>query len=171
MLTHPTLDKLQTLKLSGMYHALVEQLQMSDIAALSFEERFGLLVDRELTERDNRRLTTRLRQAPVVALDRLHTDYQIAVTSKQRPPWVPIQVFDDGTRTYIRYAEDLSYTRSPAVFGVHSDHSPAIVEFTTYTAPQGSVTYIVNGLYPQLVLRGTDNMEVTITRGPNARNN
>src|SRR6266545_3121424 len=36
---------------------------MSDIAALNFEERFGLLVDRELTERDNRRLTTRLRQA------------------------------------------------------------------------------------------------------------
>jgi DNA replication protein DnaC len=63
MLTHPTLDKLQTLKLSGMYHAFVEQLQMADITALSFEERFGLLVDRELTERDTRRLTTRLRQA------------------------------------------------------------------------------------------------------------
>jgi DNA replication protein DnaC len=63
MLTPPTLDKLQTLKLSGMYHALVEQLQMADIGALSFEERFGLLVDRELTERDTRRLTTRLRQA------------------------------------------------------------------------------------------------------------
>jgi DNA replication protein DnaC len=63
MLTHPTLDKLQTLKLSGMSHALAEQLPMSDIATLSFEERFGLLVDRELTERDNRRLTTRLRQA------------------------------------------------------------------------------------------------------------
>jgi DNA replication protein DnaC len=63
MLTHPTLDKLQTLKLSGMYQALVEQLQMADLAALSFEERFGLLVDRELTERDSRRLTTRLRQA------------------------------------------------------------------------------------------------------------
>src|SRR5215471_14350573 len=63
MLTHPTLDKLQTLRLAGMYHGLVEQLQMADIAALSFEERFGLLVDRELTERDTRRLTTRLRQA------------------------------------------------------------------------------------------------------------
>src|ERR671922_1322228 len=63
MLTHPTLDKLQTLKLSGMYHALVEQFQMADIAALSFEERLGLLVDRESTERENRRLTTRLRQA------------------------------------------------------------------------------------------------------------
>ena len=39
MLTHPTLDKLQTLRLHGMYHALVEQLQMPDIAALTFEER------------------------------------------------------------------------------------------------------------------------------------
>jgi DNA replication protein DnaC len=63
MLTHPTLDKLQTLRLTGMYQALVEPLQMPDIATLTFEERFGLLVDRECTERENRRLTTRLRQA------------------------------------------------------------------------------------------------------------
>jgi|SRR3989475_1765797 len=63
MLTHPTLDKLQALRLTGMSHALVEQLQMPDIAALSFEERLGLLVDRERTEREVRRLTTRLRQA------------------------------------------------------------------------------------------------------------
>ena len=63
MLTQPTLDTLQTLRLHGMYHALVEQLHMPDIAALTFEERFGLLVDREITERENRRLTTRLRQA------------------------------------------------------------------------------------------------------------
>ena len=63
MLTHPTLDKLQTLRLTGMYQALVEQFQMPDIATLTFEERFGLLVDRECTEREHRRLTTRLRQA------------------------------------------------------------------------------------------------------------
>jgi DNA replication protein DnaC len=63
MLTQPTLDTLQTLRLQGMYHALVEQLHMPDIAALTFEERCGLLVDREITERENRRLTTRLRQA------------------------------------------------------------------------------------------------------------
>jgi hypothetical protein len=63
MLTHPTLDNLQTLRLTGMYQALVEQLPMPDIVALTFEERFGLLVDRACTERENRRLTTRLRQA------------------------------------------------------------------------------------------------------------
>src|SRR5262249_9807174 len=63
MLTHPTLDKLQTLRLTGMYQALVEQHQMPDIAALTFEERFGLLVDRELTERENRRLPPGWRRA------------------------------------------------------------------------------------------------------------
>ena len=63
MLTHPTLDKLQALKLHGMVQALSEQRTMPDITALSFEERLGLLVDREMSERDNRRLKTRLHQA------------------------------------------------------------------------------------------------------------
>ena len=63
MLSHPTLDKLQSLRLSGMYQALSEQMRMPDIGALSFEERLGLLVDRELTARDDRRLTTRLHKA------------------------------------------------------------------------------------------------------------
>lgn len=63
MLTHPTLDKLQTLRLTGMLKALSEQMQMPDISDLSFEERLGLLVDREMTERYDRRLKTRLRQA------------------------------------------------------------------------------------------------------------
>lgn len=63
MLTHPTLDKLHQLKCFGMATALAEQMQSSDIDALSFEERLGLLVDRELTYRDNRRLSSRLRRA------------------------------------------------------------------------------------------------------------
>ncbi|MDH5191969.1 MAG: IS21-like element helper ATPase IstB [Gammaproteobacteria bacterium] len=63
MLYHPTLDKLRILKFSGMCLALEEQMQSLDITQLSFEERLGLLVDREITERDNRRLTSRLRQA------------------------------------------------------------------------------------------------------------
>ena len=63
MLHHPTLDKLQQLRLTGMHQALREQATLSDIDTLSFEERLGLLADRELTEREDRRLQTRLRQA------------------------------------------------------------------------------------------------------------
>lgn len=63
MLNHPTLEKLQALRLTGMLSALKEQMQMPDIGDLSFEERLGLLVDREMTDRSDRRLKTRLRQA------------------------------------------------------------------------------------------------------------
>lgn len=63
MLIHPTLEKLRTLRFTGMAHALEEQMQMPDIDSLSFEERLGLLVDREMTERENRRLKTRLKKA------------------------------------------------------------------------------------------------------------
>lgn len=63
MLTHPTVDKLRKLKFTGMVNALEEQMAMPDIDSLSFDERFGLLVDRELTARENRRLDSRLRKA------------------------------------------------------------------------------------------------------------
>ena len=63
MLTHPTLEKLHTLHLTGMLKALGEQQQMAEISCLGFEERLGLLIDRELTERENRRLETRLKKA------------------------------------------------------------------------------------------------------------
>jgi len=63
MLTHPTSEKLQALRLLGMLKALDEQQRMPEIEDLCFEERLGLLVDREVTERDNRRLSSRLRNA------------------------------------------------------------------------------------------------------------
>lgn len=63
MLAHPTLDKLHQLKFLGMATALNEQLDATDIDALSFDERFALLVDRELTYRDNQRMSSRLRRA------------------------------------------------------------------------------------------------------------
>ncbi|MBA2658963.1 MAG: ATP-binding protein [Nitrosospira sp.] len=63
MMYHPTLDKLQQLKLSGMVRALQEQEAVPGIGSMPFEERLGLMVDRELTERDNRPLQIRLRAA------------------------------------------------------------------------------------------------------------
>ncbi len=63
MLTSPTLEKLKEMRLIGMAGALEDQLQTPEIASLGFEERLGLLVDREQTERDNRRLKTRLTKA------------------------------------------------------------------------------------------------------------
>jgi DNA replication protein DnaC len=63
MLIHPTIEKLKQLRLFGMAKALEEQMEMDDIENLPFDDRFGLLVDREAVERENRSLTTRLRKA------------------------------------------------------------------------------------------------------------
>jgi len=63
MLTHPTLEKLMALRLFGMVRAFEDQQRLPEIDSLAFEERLGLLVDREMTDRDNRRMKTRLRQA------------------------------------------------------------------------------------------------------------
>ena len=63
MLAHPTLEKLHALRLTGMARAFEEQLHMDDIDVLSTEERLGLMADREMTERDARRLKYRLQKA------------------------------------------------------------------------------------------------------------
>jgi DNA replication protein DnaC len=63
MLTTTTLDGLHTLRLPGMVRGLIEQREHPDYTTLSFEERLAMLVDRELTERRNRRLERALKAA------------------------------------------------------------------------------------------------------------
>ena len=63
MLTHPTHDRLIALGLTGMAKALEEQRRQPDIAALAFEERIAMMIDREAIDRENKRLTTRLKFA------------------------------------------------------------------------------------------------------------
>lgn len=62
MLEH-TLSKLNILKLHGMAEGLTEQNQSAMYAELPFNDRLGLLIDREIMVRDNRRLTNLLRGA------------------------------------------------------------------------------------------------------------
>ncbi|MBV6343169.1 IstB-like ATP-binding domain-containing protein [Candidatus Magnetobacterium casensis] len=63
MLPIPTLEKLKALKLYGMTRGFEEQAASSEYQNLTFDERLGLLVDREKSERENRQLKSRLRQA------------------------------------------------------------------------------------------------------------
>lgn len=63
MLLEPTLTQLRHLRLDGMAAALEEQQAVPDVQSLSFEDRLGLLVEREATVREDRRLTRLLRQA------------------------------------------------------------------------------------------------------------
>src|ERR1051326_8778012 len=63
MLINQTLDKLEALGLFGMALGVREQLESSQYLNLSFDERLGLLVDREAEARDSRRLALRLKAA------------------------------------------------------------------------------------------------------------
>lgn len=67
MLINPTLQKLNDLGLSGMAFAFGQQLGQPEYLELSFEDRLGLLVDREAQDRDNRRLQRNLKTAKLRA--------------------------------------------------------------------------------------------------------
>jgi len=71
MLIHPTVERLRSVGLHAMADALVELQDNPQAAELLHPDWLGLLVDREITYRDNRRLARRLkvaklRQAAVV---------------------------------------------------------------------------------------------------------
>jgi DNA replication protein DnaC len=51
------------MKLYGLAHALERQMESSSFDKLAFEERVGMLVDQEWTDRQTRKLTRRLAQA------------------------------------------------------------------------------------------------------------
>jgi DNA replication protein DnaC len=63
MMLNTTIDGLKALRLDAMAAALAEQHQQAAYTGLGFDERLGLLVDRELTERSNRRLQRCLKAA------------------------------------------------------------------------------------------------------------
>jgi DNA replication protein DnaC len=63
MLTAPTMEHLQALKLDTMAAAWTAQQQQADLAALAFDDRFGLLVEAEWAARENRRLVRALQEA------------------------------------------------------------------------------------------------------------
>src|SRR5919206_2244439 len=63
MLIHPTVERLRTLGLTAMADAFVELQNAPEAADLPREDWLGLLVDREVTSRENRRLARRLREA------------------------------------------------------------------------------------------------------------
>jgi len=63
MLPNPTLDKLRAMRLEGMAQALEEQRRQNGITELDFEERLGLLVERQWVWKENRSLAARLKNA------------------------------------------------------------------------------------------------------------
>jgi DNA replication protein DnaC len=60
---HQSVEKLRSMRLTGMARALEAQLEQADIARLTFDERLALLIDREEIDRHNAAMAQRLRHA------------------------------------------------------------------------------------------------------------
>ena len=63
MLNQQTLEKLHTLRLTGLAEAYRQQVEDAEMAGLSFEERFGLMVDQHWTWRENQAMARRLKKS------------------------------------------------------------------------------------------------------------
>lgn len=79
MLIHPTVERLRSLGLAAMADTLVELQNNPEAAEMQHADWLGLLIDREVTARDNRRLarrlsTAKLRQAASIE----NVDYRTA---------------------------------------------------------------------------------------------
>jgi DNA replication protein DnaC len=67
MLNQATFDKLHALRLTGMAAAYQKQTENPDTGSLSFDERFGLLVDHHWTWRENQAMARRLKKSKLDA--------------------------------------------------------------------------------------------------------
>ncbi len=89
MLSHPTLDQLKNLKLHGMARAFAELGGNPQASELDHAQWLALLLDREQAERDDRRLTYRLRNARLRHADAAieDIDFQRGRLYRRPTPW------------------------------------------------------------------------------------
>ncbi len=78
MLNQQTFNKLHVMRLNGMADAFRQQLEQTGLGELSFEERFGLLVDRQWSWKEDRALSRRLRASRLKSTAAVEDiDYQV----------------------------------------------------------------------------------------------
>lgn len=106
-------------------------------------------------------------QPPKIALDRLHIQYKI-VMGKTKVSWLPVEAYDDGNLTVIRFAESLKFTSAPVLVAPQGKRTIPI-EYTVFAVPnhpERGEFYVTRGLYPKLQLRDGNGGIVTIIRLP-----
>jgi len=92
--------------------------------------------------------------SPIVSLDALNFNYRIHVEHGS-PVWTPVQVFDDGRRTFIRFPPAMLVREAPALF-VLRDHETQLVNYRV----KGD-TYVVDRLIESAELRvGQQDQEI-----------
>ncbi len=95
--------------------------------------------------------------APVrIAPDALALNFHYEVKKDRQFPWVPDQVFDDGTRVYIKLPEDARNSVAPVLFVLESDGAKTMINYSFV----GGDTYVTDRLFDRAELvAGIDGKE------------
>ena len=106
---------------------------------------------------------------PKVNETRLFSHYSIKVLGKAPPPWMPVAVLDDGSKTFIKFAEPLTFTtNAPAVYGVTQQGTATLVQshmFVREDRPADGAWLIIQGIRPAHDLKDGLGMGIRIERG------
>lgn len=104
MLINETIEKLKSMRLSGFVEALEEQNEFSSFQELSFEERLGLLVDREFSRRKSNRIQRLIQQAkfqdPTTCVENIHYGAERKINKQL--------VLELASGQYIRHARNVN---------------------------------------------------------------
>ena len=83
---HTTLAQLRSLKLDDLAAGLEEQMAQPGMAALSFEERVAMLIDREVHARNDRKLVRLLKKEHLKYRQAAIVDIDARSGARHRPP-------------------------------------------------------------------------------------
>jgi type IV secretion system protein VirB9 len=125
------------------YHVELHSTEKTYMASVSWTYPAGeLLALRKRTEAAE--ASANAIAAPDIDLSRLNFRYRIEGDA----PWRPAQVFDDGSKVYIRFPAGLAQNEAPPLFAVGPDAKPALVNYRVR-----GTTYIVDRLFAAAELR------------------
>lgn len=106
MLANQTLQALASLRMPGMVQAYEQQLSTPSLQTLGFDERFGLLVDAEIAQRENRRVGRLIKNAKLKAPNACPEDINFSARRGIDKP----QVMDLLTCQWIQRGQHLVIT-------------------------------------------------------------
>lgn len=91
-------------------------------------------------------IKTQSQMLDALNLKNLHFDYTVSLESGPRPGWMPLQVFDDGSKTYIQFPSGMQ--SAPLLYIGHSPNSDRIVNYRV----EGNY-YVVDSVIDKAQLR------------------
>lgn len=86
----------------------------------------------------------------------LNYDYAIETVRGSEPAWVPVETFDDGYKTYIRFENNLGTTKAPVLYVLADNGDTEIVNYRV----RGNF-YVIDRIIKTAELRmGTDSPQI-----------